>query len=116
MIGIRYIWGDEVKQVEPDAVCCKREGKQKCLQGFSGDTSGKDTTQKIQATQYFDIKRGLKKQDQRMWTGLFWLRTEIDGDHENGTFGSHKMWTAQQLSVFKKNCASWNFFYLLVYE
>jgi len=44
MIGIRYIWGDEVKWVEGKAVCCRREGNWMCLQEFGGETSGKDTT------------------------------------------------------------------------
>lgn len=71
MIDVHYIWGDEIKWFEGDAVCCRLEGKQMCLQEFGGETSDKNTTQKFQAIQYFDIKRGLKKQDQRTWTGLF---------------------------------------------
>jgi hypothetical protein len=41
-----------------------------------------------------DMKKGLKKQDERVWAGLIWLKIGTRGccEHSNEPWGFHKAW------------------------
>jgi hypothetical protein len=45
----KYLSGDQVKKTEMGRTCGTFGGEERCIQGFSGETWGKETTLKTQA-------------------------------------------------------------------
>jgi hypothetical protein len=43
IIFTKYYLGDEIKKDEGDGTCCTYGAEEKCLQGFGGETSRKET-------------------------------------------------------------------------
>jgi hypothetical protein len=55
---------------ETDAICSMHEGDEKCIQGFSPETSTGETTWETQVDERIALKYILGVQDMRVWTGV----------------------------------------------
>jgi hypothetical protein len=44
-----YSWGDKIEKNEMDGECSAYGGEERCMQGFGGETWGKETTWETQA-------------------------------------------------------------------
>ena len=62
--------------------CSTYGGQKRCIQGFGGDTRGKETTWKTPGINGRIILRYIfEKWDVKAWTGMIWRRIRTDGGH-----------------------------------
>ena len=84
-------------------------GGKRHIQGFGGETWGKETTWKAQARWEDNIKMDLQEVGCGAWTGSIWVRIGTGGGHlwmRQWTFGFHKMrgisWLAENLLASRR--------------
>lgn len=69
-----------MKKNEIGGTCGTYRVKESCIQGFDGETWGKETTWKTQAQMEGNIKMYLQEITCKEWTGLIWLKAETIGE------------------------------------
>jgi len=61
--------------------CGTYGGEEKCVQGFGGETRGKETTWKTGLGWKIILKLIFKTWNEEAWTGLIWLKIGTCGGH-----------------------------------
>jgi hypothetical protein len=66
--------GYQIKENEIGWTCGTYGRDERCIQGFGGETLGKETTLKPRRKWEDSIKMDLQELDGEAWTGLIWPR------------------------------------------
>ena len=77
----QYCLGDQIETNKMGRACSMYGGEDRHIQGFGGETQGKETTHKTGINGRIILRWIFRKWDLGVWTGLSWLRIGTGDRH-----------------------------------